>query len=135
MVPGPNMEEVLAGVVDRLRAGAFPPGDGTDADEVLAVLKDLTARLFAPGLVDAERLRIAERSTKAIYVHTHMDEESFDSDRIRQCCVGMPAADGTSIPSCAYNVLYRERDARYTPAPRPAVTSLGKGRVALPVVG
>jgi hypothetical protein len=41
-----------------------------------------------------------------------MDEETFDTDRIRRCCVGMPGPDGSNVPSCAYNVLYRERDAR-----------------------
>lgn len=59
-----------------------------------------------------------------------MDEETFDTDRIRQCCVGMPDAHGFNVPSCAYNILYRERDARFTPAPRPALITLGKGRMA-----
>jgi 7,8-dihydro-6-hydroxymethylpterin dimethyltransferase len=57
-----------------------------------------------------------------------MDEETFDTDRIRQCCVAMPNADGTSIPSCAYNVLYRERDARFVAEPAPALVTLGAGR-------
>ena len=25
----------------------------------------------------------------------------------------MPEADGTNIPTCSYNVLYREKDARF----------------------
>ena len=61
-----------------------------------------------------------------------MDEETFDTDRIRQCPVGMPGADGKSVPSCAYNILYRERDARFTPQPAAPVASLGRGR--LPVL-
>jgi hypothetical protein len=58
-----------------------------------------------------------------------MDEETFDTDRIRRCCVTMPAADGTSVPSCAYNVLYRERDARFTQRPREPLIQLGRGRM------
>lgn len=46
-------------------------------------------------------------------MHTHMDEETFDIERIRQCCVGMPDAHGRNIPSCAYNVVYREQDPRF----------------------
>ena len=57
-----------------------------------------------------------------------MDEETFDRDRIRQCCVGIREPDGTNIPSCAYNVLYRNRDARFTGAPAAPLITLGRGR-------
>lgn len=79
---------------------------------MLAALKRLTQELFAPGLSEDERLRIAEASTKALYVHAHMDEETFDTERIRACPVGVREPGGTNVPSCAYNVLYRERDSR-----------------------
>ena len=125
MVPGPTMEKILEDVINRLWAGDIACDD---SDAVLGVLKRLVGRLFAPGLTEAQRLAIAEADTKAIYVHTHMDEESFDSDRIRQCCVGMPGPDGSSIPSCAYNVLYRERDGRFIPEPREKLVTLGLGR-------
>ncbi len=58
-----------------------------------------------------------------------MDEETFDTDRIRQCCVGIREPDGTNIPSCAYNVLYRNRDERFQQAPAPPLTTLGPGRL------
>jgi uncharacterized radical SAM superfamily Fe-S cluster-containing enzyme len=58
-----------------------------------------------------------------------MDEETFDTDRIRQCCVGMPDAHGNNVPSCAYNVLYRSRDARFMQKPDAPLVQLGKGRV------
>jgi uncharacterized radical SAM superfamily Fe-S cluster-containing enzyme len=77
---------------------------------------------------EERRMRLAETQTKAIYVHTHMDEENFDSDRIRRCCVGMPGPDGSNIPSCAYNVLYRERDARFNARPEAPLVQLGRGR-------
>ena len=85
--------------------------------------------MFDSSATDAQRLAASEDSTKAIYVHTHMDEETFDTDRIRQCCVGMPDAHGNNIPSCAYNVLYRQRDARFVPRTEPALVSLGAGRL------
>ena len=126
LLPGREMEDALRAIIDALFAGS--PVDGASADEVLDALRALLDDATAPGVPEQERLRRAERRTKAIYVHTHMDEETFDTDRIRQCCVGMPAADGTSIPSCAYNVLYRERDARFTAEPAPALVTLGAGR-------
>jgi uncharacterized radical SAM superfamily Fe-S cluster-containing enzyme len=125
IVPGPEMEQILADVLNRLWAGEV---DCDDVDEVLASLKDLVSRMFAQDADEQRRMLIAETCTKAIYVHTHMDEETFDSDRIRKCCVGMPGPDGSNIPSCAYNVLYRERDARFTPQPAVPLVQLGRGR-------
>jgi hypothetical protein len=42
-----------------------------------------------------------------------MDEETFDVSRVMKCCVGVPAPDGTNIPTCSYNVIYREKDPRF----------------------
>lgn len=125
IVPGPEMEQILTDVLNRLWAGEV---DCEDAEEVLGSLKDLVSRMFAQDTDEQKRMLIAETCTKAIYVHTHMDEESFDTDRIRKCCVGMPGADGSNIPSCAYNVLYRERDERFTPQPAVPLVQLGRGR-------
>jgi len=95
---------------------------------VLGKLKQLTTAVFAPGLEPLERLRRAELSSKAIYIHSHMDEDTFDTDRIRQCCVGIREPDGTNIPSCAYNTLYRDRDARFAAQPAAPLVTLGRGR-------
>jgi hypothetical protein len=57
-----------------------------------------------------------------------MDEETFDTDRIRRCCVGIREPDGTNIPSCANNVLYHNRDARFRGAPAAPLITLGGGR-------
>lgn len=130
MEPDRRTEEKLQDVINRLWAGDIVC---EDADSVLAALNDLIRKLFASGLDPVERMRLAERSTKAIYVHAHMDEENFDTDRIRQCCVGISGPDGSNIPSCAYNVLYRERDPRFTKMPLPALPSLGVGRIDAPM--
>jgi len=83
---------------------------------VLATLKRLINEMFPPSgppiSIDARR-KIAERASKAIYIHSHMDEENFDVSRIMKCCVGVPSPDGTNIPTCSYNVLYREKDRRF----------------------
>jgi uncharacterized radical SAM superfamily Fe-S cluster-containing enzyme len=119
------MEHKLGDVINRLWAGAI---DCPDRDAVLAALRGLGDAAFAPGLSPEARLREAERRTKAIYVHAHMDEETFDTDRIRQCCVGIREPDGTNIPSCAYNTLYRDRDARFASRPAAPLVTLGRGR-------
>ena len=128
--PTLGMEARLADVITRLWAGDLACDDPNDGDLVLARLKRLTDDVFARGLPAAERLRRAERSSKAIYIHAHMDEDTFDTDRIRQCCVGIREPDGTNIPSCAYNTLYRDRDARFAATPSPPLVTLGRGRPA-----
>lgn len=123
--PTLHMEHKLGDVINRLWAGEI---ECDDAEPVLARLRALTETVFERGLSAAERLRRAEASAKAIYVHAHMDEETFDTDRIRQCCVGIREPDGTNIPSCAYNTLYRDRDARFTAKPAAPLITLGRGR-------
>ena len=111
--PREKLEEMFRGVIDRLFA---EPETLPEAEQVMGTIKRLLNRLFPPGgptLPLRERRRIAERSAKAIYIHSHMDEETFDVARVMKCCVGVPAADGTNIPTCSYNVLYREQDARF----------------------
>lgn len=111
--PREKLEELFRGVIDRLFA---EPESLPEAESVLSTLKQLLNRLFphhGPSLSLTERRRIAERSAKAIYIHSHMDEENFDVARVMKCCVGVPAADGTNIPTCSYNVLYREKDPRF----------------------
>jgi 7,8-dihydro-6-hydroxymethylpterin dimethyltransferase len=126
MEPGPRMERLLAGVIDELWAKEAPSAvDGA----VMATLKRLLQRMFPPGgLPYAEQQVIAERSAKAIYIHSHMDEANFDSDRIRQCCVAVPHADGRTIPTCSYNILYRERDPHFAERPRESLVRFVDGR-------
>jgi 7,8-dihydro-6-hydroxymethylpterin dimethyltransferase len=123
--PTARMEAKLGDVINRLWAGDIAC---EDAQPVLARLRALTETVFERDLAAAERLRRAEASAKAIYVHAHMDEETFDTDRIRQCCVGIREPDGTNLPSCAYNTLYRDRDPRFAAARAPALITPGPGR-------
>jgi len=60
-----------------------------------------------------------------------MDEETFDTDRIRQCCVGIREPDGTNIPSCAYNTLYRDGHVQLPPLADQKATA----RKSLEVIG
>jgi uncharacterized radical SAM superfamily Fe-S cluster-containing enzyme len=117
MEPGDRMETVLHGVISALWAQEQPSDVG---DEVLRTLKRLLQQIFpSKGLSYAEQQILTERAAKTIYIHSHMDEANFDTERIRQCCVGVPSADGGNIPTCSYNILYRERDPRFSEA-RPA---------------
>jgi uncharacterized radical SAM superfamily Fe-S cluster-containing enzyme len=124
MEPGEKMEAVLQDVINDLWSS-----ESNSAQDVLHVLKNLIQQLFPRNKISyAAQQRISERAAKTIYIHSHMDEENFDVDRIRQCCVGVPAADGTNTPTCSYNILYRERDPRFSHGNFVPVTSLAGGK-------
>ncbi|MEZ4370183.1 MAG: radical SAM protein [Polyangiaceae bacterium] len=110
--PREKVEEVLRTALDELWAD---PDRLAESERVLKTLKRLLLEMFPPGktLPLEERQKIAERATKAVYIHSHMDEESFDVARVMKCSIGVPETDGSNIPTCSYNVLYRERDQRF----------------------
>jgi uncharacterized radical SAM superfamily Fe-S cluster-containing enzyme len=110
--PGEKVESALRDAMDRLWAD---PDALPETDAVLRTLRRMLEQMFPEGgTVPLEvRRKVAERSTKAIYIHSHMDEETFEVSRIARCSVGVPAPDGSNIPTCAYNVLYREKDDRF----------------------
>jgi uncharacterized radical SAM superfamily Fe-S cluster-containing enzyme len=94
--------------------------DDDESERTLRLLKAQIAALFPADreVPREEALRAAEKGTKAIYVHSHMDEETFDTERLAACCDANCYADGTQIPVCAYNVLYREKEASFMVEPR-----------------
>jgi uncharacterized radical SAM superfamily Fe-S cluster-containing enzyme len=126
MEPGRTMEEVLGDVINELWTRELPEDTG---DKVLRALKSLIQRLFPDHRLEYhEQQRISERSAKTIYLHSHMDDDTFDTDRIRQCCVGVPGPDGSNIPTCAYNILYRGRDPRFSEAELAPLAGFDGGR-------
>lgn len=111
--PTPRLERTLSAAIDRLWTEA---GDG--AERTLGILKGLLRAMFPKkALGRAEALRVGERAIKAVYVHSHMDEETFDVERVMRCCDSNCYADGRTIPVCSYNVLYREQEARFVARP------------------
>jgi 7,8-dihydro-6-hydroxymethylpterin dimethyltransferase len=126
MEPGEKMERVLQGVMSELWAAEMP---SETSEQVLKALKKLITQLFpSKPLPYHERQVMAERSAKTIYIHSHMDEGSFDTERIRQCCVGVPSADGGNVPTCSYNILYRGRDPRFSKAQLVPLTDFSGGK-------
>jgi hypothetical protein len=68
--------------------------------------------------VDAfERQRIAESAVRTVYIHSHMDEDTFDCSRAMLCPDLVPSEPGRLIPACTYNLFYRMQDGRFYVAP------------------
>jgi uncharacterized radical SAM superfamily Fe-S cluster-containing enzyme len=81
----------------------------------LATLRRLVERLYPTGQkIDGfSRQRIAESSVRTVYVHAHMDEDTFDCSRAMLCPDLVPAEPGRLIPACTYNLFYRMKDERF----------------------
>jgi 7,8-dihydro-6-hydroxymethylpterin dimethyltransferase len=114
--PSRRLEEAMREATDRL----WTQADGDpEAARALRALDRLIRDMFPTDrtLSRAEALRIGERAAKAIYVHSHMDEETFDVERVAQCCDSNCYPDGGTIPVCSYNVLYREKEHNFKLTP------------------
>jgi uncharacterized radical SAM superfamily Fe-S cluster-containing enzyme len=110
--PREKLEQVFRDLIDDLWAN---PDRVPESAAVLKTIKRLLNEMFPSQrrLSIMERQKISERTVKAIYIHSHMDEENFDVARVMKCPVGVPQDDGGNIPTCSYNVLYREKDRRF----------------------
>ncbi len=110
--PDDGLHELLRAKIDELWADQS--GD-PDADRKLALLKHIIGELFPSRtvLTPFERQKIAEKFFKTIYIHGHMDEDTFDVSRIVRCGDLVPDASKTYIPACSYNLFYRMKDDRF----------------------
>jgi uncharacterized radical SAM superfamily Fe-S cluster-containing enzyme len=88
--------------------------------EHLTALRRLVEQMYPakPSLTEFQRQRIAESAVRTIYVHTHMDEDTFDCSRAMLCPDLVPSEPGRLIPACTYNLFYRMKDKRFHVSPR-----------------
>jgi 7,8-dihydro-6-hydroxymethylpterin dimethyltransferase len=130
--PSPRLEDSLRQAIDRLWVE-----DDADSARALRLLRAMLDAMFPAdrALSHDQAIRAGERAIKAVYVHSHMDEETFDVERAIDCCDSNCYADGSTIPVCNYNVLYRDKEARFNVAPARWGTRSGGQRVfSLPVL-
>ena len=106
--PGEDGQELFRRAIDRLWAEG-------DALNLLPALRRLVEHVYPAGrsLREAERQTAAEQSLLAVYLHSHMDEDTLDLARLAVCPDQVPDSEGRLIPACAYNLFYRERDPRF----------------------
>lgn len=83
--------------------------------EHLVTLRQLVERLYPAGraISDFQRQRLAEASVRTVYLHAHMDEDTFDCSRAMLCPDLVPSEPGRLIPACTYNLFYRMQDERF----------------------
>jgi hypothetical protein len=91
--------------------GLYARGDTAN----LAVFRRLVEDLYPAGrvLTEFQRQARAESAIRTVYIHSHMDEDTFDCSRAMLCGDLVPAEPGTLVPACAYNLFHRQHDERF----------------------
>jgi uncharacterized radical SAM superfamily Fe-S cluster-containing enzyme len=135
--PSRRLEEALREATDRLWVDS---DTNAEAARSVRILDGLLRGMFPADrtLTAREAMRVSERAAKAIYVHSHMDEETFDVERVAQCCDSNCYPDGSTIPVCSYNVLYREKEGAFMAEPRSWNARSGGDKTlrrSLPILG
>jgi len=111
--PDADFENAIKTPIDVLWSSS---GQSPDNERVLRTLRRAIRCMYPEdrALELEERLHIGEGLVKTIFIHAFMDEHTFEIDRIKKCCTHYAMPDGRLMPGCAYNLLYRDKDQRYT---------------------
>jgi len=106
--PGEGIERELRGAIDRIWS------EGNDP-ELLATIKQMLGRVFPAGSAPEahERQRRAEQAVKTIYIHAHMDEDTYEVGRAMRCPDQVPVEAERLVGACNYNLFFRQRDERF----------------------
>lgn len=120
--PDARHEEMLREAVDRLWTNRHRV---ERSELILDALKSLLLEMYPSGRVisDAQRMQVAEKYVKNVFLHNYMDDHTFDAGVLRQCASMQVLPDGRMVPQCGWRVLHRYSDPRW----RDRKPSLGHG--------
>lgn len=106
--PSEEFEVDLKIAIDRIWSQDSNPA-------LLKTLKQMLKRVYPQGEVLSiyERQRRAESMVKTIYVHAHMDEDTYEVGRAMRCPDQVPVNAEKLIGACTYNLFYRQKDERF----------------------
>jgi uncharacterized radical SAM superfamily Fe-S cluster-containing enzyme len=115
LVRADDVREVVREAADN----AYATGDR----DLTRSLRGLVESLYpAVGSGDNfQRQRLAEEAVRTVYIHAHMDEDTFDCSRAMMCPDLVPTGPGRLVPACTYNLFYRMQDARFYEGSSPRV--------------
>jgi len=111
--PDEDFEASIKASIDEMWTSA---GQVPDNAKIMKALRRAIFLMYPEdrALALEERLHIGESLVKTIFIHAFMDVHTFEVDRIKKCCTHYALPDGRLMPGCAYNNLYRDKDARFT---------------------
>jgi uncharacterized radical SAM superfamily Fe-S cluster-containing enzyme len=103
--PGDVSESAIKTALDRVWS------EGTDPD-LLRILKNMLTAVYPPGppLDIYARQRAGEKFVKTIFVHAHMDEDTYEIGRAMRCPDQVVADADNLVGACNFNLMYRMPD-------------------------
>ncbi len=106
--PSDRLENDLREAVNRLWS------EGGN-EKTLSLLKTLLKTMYPAGkqYSVSERQQLAETMIKTIYVHAHMDEDTYEIGRAIRCPDQVPVDAEKLVGACNYNLFYRMNDTRF----------------------
>ena len=106
--PNDESQAAMKAAMDRLWSEGKEP-------EILRILKHMLAALYPPGppLDIFERQRAGERFVKTIFVHAHMDEDTYEIGRAMRCPDQVVMDREHLVGACNFNLIYRMPDPRF----------------------
>jgi hypothetical protein len=109
--PDAEFEDAIRSTIDEMWTSA---AQVPDSDVIMRSLRKAILLMYPEdhALELTERLAVGESLVKTIFIHAFMDVHNFEVDRIKKCCTHYTMPDGRLMPGCAYNNLYRDKDAR-----------------------
>jgi 7,8-dihydro-6-hydroxymethylpterin dimethyltransferase len=125
--PDETLEGAIRDAIDEMWTSA---GQVPDSTKILRSLKKALFAMYPEdrALALEERLHLGEGLVKTIFIHAFMDVHTFEVDRIKKCCTHYALPDGRLMPGCAYNLLYRDKDARLVgPVGKPQIWGKNEG--------
>jgi 7,8-dihydro-6-hydroxymethylpterin dimethyltransferase len=108
MQPSAELELALKQAIDRQWS------QGGD-DRLLAAVKQMLRRIHPKDehLSLHERQRRVEGMVKTVYIHAHMDEDTYEIGRAMRCPDQVPVDAQRLVGACNYNLFYRQKDPRF----------------------
>ncbi len=84
-------------------------------EKKLKLLKALLKKAYPPKkrYSVSEQQRVGEKMIKTIYVHAHMDEDTYEIGRAIRCPDQVPVNGNKLIGACNYNLFHRMNDERF----------------------
>lgn len=93
----------------------------------LGLFREIIDKLYPTGktLSEFERHRLGESFVRTVYIHAHMDEDTFDCSRAMFCPDQVPTEPGRLVSACTYNLFYRMQDERFYVKPEQSYVAEG----------
>jgi 7,8-dihydro-6-hydroxymethylpterin dimethyltransferase len=103
--PSDDLESAMKAALDRLWSEGKEPG-------LLRILRNMLAAIYPPGpaLDVYQRQRAGERFVKTIFVHAHMDEDTYETGRAMRCPDQVVMDEHNLVGACNFNLMYRMPD-------------------------